>query len=288
MRVTAGEETGRKSRLMFILLTAILVLFLTAAVPARAEASTLTISDSKVSLYLKGTKTTRIYAYLDGKSVKPKFSSTSKRIATVNKSGKITAKKAGVCYIIAKYGKKKVRCKVVVKRQSSEYEKAISKYNDFLKYSYVTFQDSGRRKQADNFFSLDVDGNGIPELFAAAVYGPDRWYVMYTFEDGKMSFGQRIGAGNNFSWYPKAKVLGYQTFVGNKAYYHYTQLDDGELVERARVTVKGKKTTYSVDGEKVSAIEFREAVDHDLLNFEGPRRLIPPVNTPANRAVYLH
>ena len=47
---------------------------------------------------------------------KVKWSSKSKKIATVDKNGKVTAKKPGKTYIIAKVGTKTFRCKVVVRK----------------------------------------------------------------------------------------------------------------------------------------------------------------------------
>lgn len=51
---------------------------------------------------------------LDGTTSKITWSSNKKSIATVNKSGKITAKKAGTAIISAKVGKKTYKCKVTV------------------------------------------------------------------------------------------------------------------------------------------------------------------------------
>ena len=49
-----------------------------------------------------------------GKS-KVKWTSSNKKVATVSKAGKVTAKKAGTATITAKVGKKKLTCKVTVK-----------------------------------------------------------------------------------------------------------------------------------------------------------------------------
>lgn len=47
---------------------------------------------------------------------KVKWSSTKKKIATVSKKGKVTAKKTGTAKIHAKVGKKVLVCKIVVKK----------------------------------------------------------------------------------------------------------------------------------------------------------------------------
>ena len=45
---------------------------------------------------------------------KVKWSSSNKKIATVNSKGKVTAKKKGTCTITAKIGKSKYKCKITV------------------------------------------------------------------------------------------------------------------------------------------------------------------------------
>lgn len=57
----------------------------------------------KVTLKVKGTKK------------KPKWTSSNKKIVTVTKKGKVTAKKAGTATVTAKIGKKKYQCRVKVK-----------------------------------------------------------------------------------------------------------------------------------------------------------------------------
>ncbi|CVI67935.1 Bacterial Ig-like domain (group 2) [Eubacteriaceae bacterium CHKCI004] len=53
------------------------------------------------------------------KKKKVKWSTKNKAIATVNKKGKVVGKKKGKTTIIAKVGKKKLKCKVTVKKKSS-------------------------------------------------------------------------------------------------------------------------------------------------------------------------
>ena len=56
-----------------------------------------------------------------GTSKKVTFSSSKKSVATVNKNGKVTAKKAGKANITAKVGNKKYVCKVTVKAKENKY-----------------------------------------------------------------------------------------------------------------------------------------------------------------------
>jgi uncharacterized protein YjdB len=47
---------------------------------------------------------------------KAKFTSSNKKIATVNSKGKITAKKKGTAYITVKTNGIKLKCKITVKK----------------------------------------------------------------------------------------------------------------------------------------------------------------------------
>ena len=63
-----------------------------------------------------------------------KWSSSDKKIATVTNKGKVTAKKAGNCKIIAKSGSKRYICKLkVIKKDSkTEVEEQEIAFTDFL------------------------------------------------------------------------------------------------------------------------------------------------------------
>lgn len=58
---------------------------------------------------------------------KVKWYSTKKSVATVNKKGVVKAKKKGKNYIVAKVGKKKYRCKVIVKKKVTKKKKKSNK-----------------------------------------------------------------------------------------------------------------------------------------------------------------
>lgn len=58
---------------------------------------------------------------------KVKWYSTKKSVATVNRKGIVKAKRKGKAYIVAKVGKKKYRCKVIVKKRVSKKKKKTNK-----------------------------------------------------------------------------------------------------------------------------------------------------------------
>ena len=58
---------------------------------------------------------------------KVKWYSTKKSVATVNRKGVVKAKRKGKAYIVAKVGKKKYRCKVIVKKKVSKKKKKSNK-----------------------------------------------------------------------------------------------------------------------------------------------------------------
>lgn len=79
--------------------------------------------------------------YLYGTSKKCKWSSTNKKVATVSKTGRITAKKAGKATIKAKYGKKTKKCNVVVKNA------AITDDNSYYEYT-IKFNNSTKKSKS--------------------------------------------------------------------------------------------------------------------------------------------
>ncbi len=72
---------------------------------------------SKTSLKINVGKTARLK--ITGTKQKIKWSSSNKKIATVNSSGKITAKKAGTCYVKATISNKTYKCKITVKKANT-------------------------------------------------------------------------------------------------------------------------------------------------------------------------
>lgn len=88
-----------------------------------AASSKVKLNKKSVSLYVGKTSNLKV----SGTSKKVKWTSSNKKVVTVKKNGKrtamITAKKAGTAYITAKFGNKKLKCKVKVK--NSKFQKAV-------------------------------------------------------------------------------------------------------------------------------------------------------------------
>lgn len=97
-----------------IMLTAALVLTGVGGSAADA-AKKAKISKSKLTLKVGQTKKLSVKNLTKKQKKKLKWSSNKKKIASVNKSGKVTAKKKGTAKITAKVGKKKYTCTVKVK-----------------------------------------------------------------------------------------------------------------------------------------------------------------------------
>ncbi len=74
------------------------------------------LSLSKTSLKLTAGKTATLTAKYNKKKVRPSFRTSNAAVASVNKSGKITAKKKGTATITATYKKSKVSCKVTISK----------------------------------------------------------------------------------------------------------------------------------------------------------------------------
>jgi len=82
----------------------------------RVKITVAQLSLNKTSLKLNVGKTAILTAKYNKKKVNPTFKSSNPSVASVNKNGKITAKKKGTATITATYKKSKVSCKVTVSK----------------------------------------------------------------------------------------------------------------------------------------------------------------------------
>lgn len=96
------------------------------------------VKGKKYKLKLKNTKTSKV-----------KWSSRNKKIASVNKSGKVTAKKKGSTTITASYDKKKYKCRVtVVDKKTTDDSNAKEELSEKTDNNGNTEQTSSTTEQA--------------------------------------------------------------------------------------------------------------------------------------------
>lgn len=100
-----------RKQLKKILVMFLAVILITGMLPMQGEAAAVKLNKTKMTIYVGSSKTLKV----KGTSEKVKWSSNKKSVATVNQSGKVTAKKAGTATITAKVNKKTYQCKVTVK-----------------------------------------------------------------------------------------------------------------------------------------------------------------------------
>lgn len=97
------------------------VVMATCIQPMGARAASVKLNKSKLTLEVGKSKQLKVKGTKVGKV---KWSSSKKKIATVSKKGKVTAVKTGKTDIIAKVGKKKLRCRVTVKNNGNDETKS--------------------------------------------------------------------------------------------------------------------------------------------------------------------
>lgn len=103
-----GVVTGKKAGTAYITAT------YKGRTSKRVKITVAQVSLNRESVKLSVGKTAALAAKYNKKTVRPAFRTSDKSVATVNKSGKITAKKAGTVTITAVYKKTKATCKVTV------------------------------------------------------------------------------------------------------------------------------------------------------------------------------
>lgn len=199
-----------------------------------------TLKYTTVELYT-GEKISNMAYYSSGKV---KWSSSNKKIATVNSKGVIKAKKVGSCWIKAKIGKKTLKCKVKVVRQDPDFYANLIDYNTRNNYFTVKFKNvsdkmltitSGTKVEEDHYKFYDrkirlkkkvkIKPNQT-KYVRFYVKGRTTWYdssdfiLFYKFKfDGKTYVG-RTWEGD--TGYKKGKNW-YNTFWDHEFYSDWNQ-----------------------------------------------------------------
>ena len=289
-------KTELRKHTMLLFFALILAAVFCAVMPsARAYAGNVRISNKNVFLYTNGgRKRIQLSLYDDDQKVSAVWVSSKKKIASVSATGLVTAKKKGTAKITAIYGGRRYTCRIKVFGTSPVYKKAIKAYNRFLMNPYVTYNNRGATGQADNFYSVDLDGNGIPELLVCVVSGNSRYYVLYHYTNKRISIGQDLGACGDFIWFPACRVMSYRQYQSDQTLTFWSRDNGTTLNSMAIARYKnGREYYYMTDGSigtygtRISATEFRNYVDHDILNYASAKAVTMHVNTPYNRSRFL-
>lgn len=112
------RRTGMISTLTLVIV-AVLISFYGNA--AAAQAAKTAINKKNLTIKVGESKTLRVTNITKGQSKSVRWKSSNKQVATVNKKGKVTGRKAGTATITATVNKKRYSCKVtVVKEEKAE------------------------------------------------------------------------------------------------------------------------------------------------------------------------
>lgn len=104
-----STEGNEMKKLLTALFTMVAAIMLITSVPV--EAAQPKLNKTKMTMYEGQKKTLKV-----NKKAKVKWSSSNKKVATVNQKGQVFAKKKGTVIIKAKIGKRVIKCKVTVKK----------------------------------------------------------------------------------------------------------------------------------------------------------------------------
>lgn len=217
-----------------------------------------TINKTSTSLSVGQTTTLK----LTGATLKSaKTSNTS--IATVNSSGKVTAKKAGTCTItLTDTQKRTYKCTVTVKSSSSSKKAALKAYYNFLK-SYKFDLDSSSR----GFDLAYINNDSIPELI---VFDGDYHAAggkVYAYVNGKVKYVGEFGEWGGFEYQEKKGVIRSSWFGhGNshKTYYKWngsklsTIMSSSAIEEFSSNGDFGYK--YYINGKKVTSSKYNSSI----------------------------
>ena len=117
---------NKMKRILTVVLTLALLITMMPSNLTGVNAKTVTkLSSKKIVLQVGKTKKLKVKNKPAG--VKVTWKSSKKKVATVSKKGKVKAKKAGKTTITAKVGKKKYKCRVIVRNKTNNVRQNVTK-----------------------------------------------------------------------------------------------------------------------------------------------------------------
>ena len=215
-----------------------------------------TINKTSTSLNVGQTTTLK----LNGATLKSAKSSNTS-IATVNSSGKITAKKAGTCTItLTDTQKRTYKCKVTVK--SSSKKAALKAYYNFLKsYNYNT------EYPATGFNLAYINNDSIPEL--VVFYGDYHaaGAKVYAYVNGKVKYVDEFGEWGGFEYQEKKGVIRSSWFgFGNShtTYYKWSGSKLSTIMSSSATQEMSSNGNivckYYINNKKVTSSKYNSSI----------------------------
>ena len=138
---------------------------------------------NKTKVTIKVGQTVKLKVKKNKKKVK--WSSKNKKIATVNKYGKVKGKKPGKTYIIAKVGKKKYKCKVIVKKRNGAKPVQTTKPEETVKPIETTKPVETTKSEETlemHLYYLITDNSQLNMLFRTHPGVMETFLVMYLID----------------------------------------------------------------------------------------------------------
>lgn len=118
------EKTARKiCKQTFAWVLALMMIFSVFPATQVNAATKPKLSKTKITMTVGQSKKLKVKGISKKRAKRIKWKSSKKKVVTVTKTGKLKARKAGKAVITAKVGKKKLKCKVVVKRKRKKARK---------------------------------------------------------------------------------------------------------------------------------------------------------------------
>ena len=210
-----------------------------------------TINKTSTSLSVGQTTTLK----LTGATLKSAKSSNTS-IATINSSGKITAKKAGTCTItLTDTQKRTYKCTVTVK--SSSKNTALKAYYNFLKSYKFTCDYSAR-----GFNLAYINNDSIPELI---VFDGDYHAAggkVYAYVNGKVKYVGEFGEWGGFEYQEKKGVICSTWSRANSytTYYKWSGSKLSTIISFSAVPDEGFGYKYYINGKKVTSSKYNSSI----------------------------
>lgn len=215
-----------------------------------------TISKTSTSLNVGQTTTLK----LTGATLKSSKSSNTS-IATVNSSGKITAKKAGTCTItLTDTQKRTYKCSVTVK--SSSKSTALKAYYNFLK-SYKFTSDRSTR----GFNLAYINNDNIPELVVFDGDNHSAGGKVYAYVSGKVKYVSEFGEWGGFEYQEKKGVIRSSWFGNGNSHNTYYKWSGSKLSTIMSSSAIGEFSSngnfqykYYINNKKVTMSKYSSSI----------------------------